>query len=215
MSTDPAFWDRLAVSYAARPVADPAAFDRKIEVMKAHLGPGAVVVDVGCGTGSLALRLAPFAREVHGVDYSSEMIRIARGKLVDAPHTGVQFHLGPADTGELPFPAASADLVSACSLLHLVPDRDAVLTRLFRLVKPGGHVVTSTVCLGDTWVPYGPILAVLRWVGKAPPVTLLTRARLAEDLRRAGFVDVVAPEVGAKPEVAFLVARRPADPPAG
>jgi len=209
MSTDPAFWDRLAEKYAAQPVADPAAFDRKIAVMVSHLRPDSVVLDVGCGTGSLALRLAPSAGHVHGLDLSPEMIRIARGKAAAAGAPPVTFHIGPFDDSFTALPDGSVDLLSACSLLHLVDDRAAALARAVRLLKPGGVFVTSTVCLGETWIPYGPMITVARWLGKAPEVTIFKKATLAEDLRRAGLVDVEAPDVGAKAEIAFFVAKRP------
>lgn len=209
MNAPAAFWDRIAEEYAAKPVADPAAFERKIAWMKARMGPSAAVLDVGCGTGSLATLLAPFAAEVHGLDFSPEMLRIARAKAAAQGLTNVHFHLGAIDAEELPFAEGRFDLVSACSLLHLVPDRDATLARLYRLVKPGGVFVTSTVCLAESWVPFVPILTVLRWFGKAPPVASLTRATLADDVRRAGFVEVEAPDVGAEAKVGFFVARRP------
>lgn len=205
----PTFWDRIAEEYAAKPVADQAAFERKIAVMRRHLGPRDRVVDLGCGTGSLALRLAPFAAEVHGVDFSPEMIRIAQGKLAAAEAPGVRFHVADATADPLPIADGSVDLVSACSLLHLVPDRAATLARIFRLLRPGGTFVTSTLCLRESWVPYGPLLTVLRWVGKAPPVWRLTKAELAAEVAAAGFADLDQPDVGAKAEVGFLTARRP------
>ena len=75
-----AFWDGIAEKYAKQPVADPDAFDAKIAITKSRMKPTDVVLDIGCGTGSLALRLADSAAEVHGLDISSEMIRIANGK---------------------------------------------------------------------------------------------------------------------------------------
>lgn len=207
MNADPTFWNRIADDYARRPVEDPAAFDRKIAIMKARLTPTDTVVDVGCGTGSLALRLAPAAGHVHGVDVSPEMIRIARGKAAGVDN--VTFHVAAFDDAFTALPDGSVDLLAACSLLHLVDDRDAALARMFRLLRPGGVFVTSTVCLGASWVPYAPILLGMYWLGKAPRVQIFTKQGLADDVRRAGFVAIEQPDVGAKPEIAFLVARRP------
>jgi len=167
------------------------------------------VLDVGCGTGSLALRLAPSAGHVHGLDISPEMIRIARGKAEAAGADSVRFHVGPFDERFTALPDGSVDLLSACSLLHLVEDRAAVLAQALRLLKPGGVFVTSTVCLGESWIPYRPLLTEMRWAGRAPPVWVFDKATLADDLRRAGLVDVEAPDVGAKGEIGFFVARRP------
>ena len=67
---DARFWDSIAEKYAAQPVEDQAAFDRKIAITKEHMEPTDVVLDIGCGTGSLALILAPHAAHVHGLDLS-------------------------------------------------------------------------------------------------------------------------------------------------
>lgn len=208
MTADPTFWNRIADDYARKPVEDPEAFERKIAVMKARIQPTDTVLDVGCGTGSLALRLAPFAGHVHGLDVSPEMTRIARGKAADQGAESVTFHTGAFDDTFGVIPDGSLDVLCACSLLHLVDDRGAALARLFRLLKPGGLLVTSTACLGESWVPYAPILAAMYWIGKAPRVWVFSKQALIEEIRRAGFVDVEAPDVGAKAEVGFIVARR-------
>ncbi len=212
MTADPTFWDKIARDYAARPLDDPAAFERKIEVMKRLLGPTDTVLDIGCGTGSLVLRLAPFAAQVHGLDLSSEMVGIARDKASAQGAANVTFHVGPFDESLSVFPAESLDGVSACSLLHLVEDRARALAGMFRLLKPGGFFVTSTVCLGESWIPYSPLLTVMRWIGKAPRVWVLTKDELAAEIGRAGFVDLQAPDVGANADIGIWVARRPASP---
>ncbi len=208
MSTDAKFWDGIADKYAARPVANPASFDRKIEITKARMRPTDAVLDVGCGTGSLALRLRGSAAHVHGLDVSSEMVRIAEQKATAQGATNVSFHVGDLESCGA-FEDASLDGILAYSLLHLVRDRDATLARIFRLLKPGGFFISSNACLGDSWVPYGAILPVMRWIGKAPYVSVYRRDQLEEEVRRAGFVDLSFPDVGAEDIVAFLVAMKP------
>ena len=69
--------------------------------------------------------------------------------------------------------------------------------------------IASSVCLGDGWVPYRAILAVMRWFGKAPVVHVYSREALLRDLRDVGFVDVTVRDVGAAKTVAFVVAKKP------
>lgn len=207
--TDATFWNAIAERYARKPVANPSAFERKIEVTAALLSPRSVVLDIGCGTGSLALRLAPFAGEVHGLDLSSEMVRIARDKAQAQQVGNVSFHTGPFDETFDALGDASLDLVCAYSLLHLLEDRGRALARIQRLLKPGGFFVSSTVCLRNSRMPYGPLLRVMRWFGKAPMVKLFSTDTLLDDLRQAGFVNLRQPEVGAEATIAFIVAGKP------
>jgi ubiquinone/menaquinone biosynthesis C-methylase UbiE len=209
MTADAAFWDGIAETYARKPVNDPDAFERKIAITRARIPPRAAVLDIGCGTGSLALRLAPGAGHVHGLDLSSEMIRIANGKAAAQGTGNVTFHTGPFDDSFTAFGDASLDVICAYSLLHLVEDRPAVLARIYRLLKPGGVFVSSTACLGESWAPYTPMLRVMRWLGKAPMVKSFSKRTLEDEIRRTGFVDLAAPDVGTKPTIAFLVAVRP------
>ena len=76
MSTDNLFWDKLAERYAKQPIADLASYERKLDVTKSRLSPTDVILDIGCGTGSLALELAPHVAAVHALDFSGEMIRV-------------------------------------------------------------------------------------------------------------------------------------------
>lgn len=209
MTAEAAFWNDLAERYARQPLANPGAFERKIEVTRARMRPRDVVLDIGCGTGSLALRLAASGATIHGLDISSEMIRIARGKAEAQGTENVSFHVGPFDSFDR-FEPGSLDGICAYSLLHLVEDLPATLARIYSLLRPGGFFVSSTVCLSDSWVPYRPILQVARWLGKAPRVVSLLRKRaLEEELRRAGFSGIEQPAVGAQSTIAFIVAEKP------
>lgn len=204
---DARFWDDAAEKYAAKAAADPSAFERKRAVLRELHRPDATVLEIGCGTGSLALAMAPHVGHVHAADISSAMIRIANEKKRDAGVTNVTFHHRPVDA---PLPVEDPlDAVWAFSILHLVEDRRGVLERLFAGLRPGGVFASSNVCLRGGWVPYGAIIAVLRWFGKAPRVFLYDRAMLCRELEAVGFVDVVEHDVGAEGRVAFVTAKKP------
>ena len=94
MSTDAKFWDAIAEKYAAKPVDDLSAFQRKQAITREHLHPGCTVLEIGCGTGSLALELSPFAGQIHALDVSAEMLRIADQKKQARGVTNVTFRQG-------------------------------------------------------------------------------------------------------------------------
>ena len=59
-----------------------------------------------------------------------------------------------------------------------------------RLLEPGGAFIPSSVNLDETWVPYGAILAVMHWFGRAPVVHGYDRETIMREIREAGFVEV-------------------------
>jgi len=209
MTANAAFWDRIAEKYAKSPVANPEAFEAKIAVTKSHMKPTDVVLDIGCGTGSLVLRLAGSAAHVHGLDLSSEMIRIANGKAEEQKVDNVTFHTGAFYDSFRALEAESLDGICAYSLLHLVEDRSAALEQIFGLLKPGGFFISSTVCIGESWVPYRPLIWFMRLIGKAPMVKIFDKRTLEDEIRRGGFVELSQPDVGAKADIAFIVAKKP------
>jgi ubiquinone/menaquinone biosynthesis C-methylase UbiE len=112
-------------------------------LMPAHLQPGESVLDVGCGTGTLAIaakrRVGP-AGTVYGVDASPEMIARASKKAKKAG-AEVIFQTGLAES--LPFPDARFDAVLSTVMLHHLP-RDARqqgLREMRRVLKPGGRLL--------------------------------------------------------------------------
>ena len=187
MHADAAFWNKLAEFYAAKPVDDPAAFDRKVAITRERIRPGDTVLNVGCGTGSLSLRLADTGATLHGVDISSEMVRIARAKVAAAGVDNIQFHVSRFEDFDA-FGPASVDVLMAYSLVHLVDDIPGTLRQMHDLVRPGGVFISSTVVLGDGWMPYRPLLRVMYWLGRAPRVVQVVRRQdLLNAMAAAGF----------------------------
>lgn len=212
MTNTSKFWDDRADAYSKKPVANQAAYQRKLEITKARLAKDQRILDIGCGTGSLAIELAPHVKQVHAMDLSIAMVDIGIAKAVRGGVFNVVFHHAAIDD-TLPFEPESFDGICAYNVLHLVPDRTAALAKIHRLLKPGGFFISSTACLDDTWVPYGVIISVMQWMGKAPPVDLFKTAELLDDMRDAGFEGMTNHDVGAGRTMAFVVATKPAHAP--
>jgi SAM-dependent methyltransferase len=126
------YWDRIAPRYARRPVADPAAYDAKLARVRALLRARDRMLEIGCGTGSTALTLAPAVSEIVATDLSEGMIAIAEGKRADAEISNVRFLR--AGAGDI-LPGAPFDVIAAFSLLHLVEDVPAVLDAVHDAVE--------------------------------------------------------------------------------
>jgi ArsR family transcriptional regulator len=99
--------------------------------------PTWTVGDLGCGTGALALRLAPFAQQVIGIDASREMLAAARARAHDARH--VTFKRGELEA--LPLADATLDLAVLALVLHHVGEPVAALAEVRRVLVPGGRLL--------------------------------------------------------------------------
>lgn len=80
MSNEARFWDKHAASNALRPVADQKTYEKKVELTRSYFHDDFDVRELGCGTGSTALVLAPHVRHILATNTSPAMIDIARGK---------------------------------------------------------------------------------------------------------------------------------------
>jgi SAM-dependent methyltransferase len=112
--------EQVVAVYHQRPPYPAEAIDLLLE-----LANGGAVLDLGCGTGDLARRIAPHVERVDAVDFSAAMV--ARGKqLPGGDHPGIRWQVSPAETADLQGPYA---LATAGESLHWM-DWDVVLPRL-------------------------------------------------------------------------------------
>jgi ubiquinone/menaquinone biosynthesis C-methylase UbiE len=149
--------------------------------------PGEHVLDVGCGTGTLAVALKSRvgAGEVCGIDASPEMIEVAKGKAVKAG-CAVDFQVAPIEA--LPFADVSFDLVTSSLMLHHLPDnlKRKGLAQVRRVLKTGGRFMAVDF-VAHSHSPLGHLLAVFGHARGASTVDTLTPM-----LKEAGFSDVEA-----------------------
>lgn len=109
----------------------------------AGLRPGESVLDVGCGTGSLAIvakRRLGAGGTVCGIDASPEMIARARRKA-EAAGLNVAFRLAAVE--RLPYPDATFDVVLSSLMIHHLPEelRRPAFAEIRRVLKPGGRLL--------------------------------------------------------------------------
>ena len=205
------FWDRIARKYAADPIADMAGYEATLRRVQGLLTMEQNVLEIGCGTGSTALRLAPFTERLLATDVSSEMIAIAREKLAAQPVPQLSFAVADADV-PMAHPGGY-DAVLAFNLLHLVTDLDHALALAMRALRPGGLLISKTACISEMnpLIPY-LALPLMRAMGKAPHVLCFDAGALQAAMVRQGL-EIVAVErhgtKGKKDIRVFIVARKP------
>jgi len=191
MRANAEFWDRIARKYAADPIADQAGYDRTIARVRDLLGPRDRVVELGCGTGSTALKLADGTGSYLATDFSAGMIAIAEERLAAAPVDQLHFRLATA--GDLIGHEAPFDAALGFNYLHLVDDLPGTLDAIGGMLVPGGLFVSKTPCLGDMNPLIRLAIPLMQLIGKAPHVIVLSATALQAAIRAAGF-EIVACE---------------------
>jgi arsenite methyltransferase len=130
--------DRAAESFAG--VANPFSLGR--------LGRGERVLDLGCGAGTDSLVAAQMVGpdgSVTGIDMTPEMLARARAAAEEMGADNVDFVEGEAE--HLPFPDESFDVVISNGVIDLIPDKDAVLSEIFRVLRLGGRMQIADVTI--------------------------------------------------------------------
>jgi ubiquinone/menaquinone biosynthesis C-methylase UbiE len=133
-------WDELRSGYFTAEMRDAA-------IARAQLPPGAVVADVGAGTGFVIDGLLPVASRIVGFDASPEMLAVARQKFADVE----QVTFREAEGAALPAADDSFDAVFANMYLHHAPEPEAAIREMARLLRPGGKLVITDLDSHDQY----------------------------------------------------------------
>lgn len=179
------FWNRHAKRYAEKPIDDEKTYQHKLEITRQYFTPTSSVLEIGCGTGSTALLHAPFVKSIYATDYSEKMIEIAQEKLNSSDIKNVDFRCTSAE--ELSTLKESFDAILALNVLHLIKDIKGSLDIIYKLLKPSGFFVSSTVCVGDFMKIMKFIGPLGSKIGLIPYINVTTRSEFEKLLLDTGF----------------------------
>ena len=112
--------------------------DAKYERLILEHARDAVVLDYGCAKGEWALKIAPIARKVHGIDISD--VAIAAGQAEAAARGLENAHFDAMDAHQMEFPDNTFDLVFGLGIIHHLDTRKS-LEEVARVLKPGGVAI--------------------------------------------------------------------------
>ena len=178
-----------------------------------HLEPGLRVLDFGCGPGTISVGLAVAVEpgELHGIDMEESQIDLARSAAEAGGHGNATFHVG--DVTDLPFEDDSFDIAHCHAVLMHVPDTQATLAEVKRVLKPGGIVASREVFVSSSFLEPGEEKMASAW---ATFSSLLAanggHPQMGKELRstflEAGFSDIQTSAsfdfFGTAEDVAFL-----------
>lgn len=114
----------------------------------AQPAPGKRYLDVGTGNGAAAVHMArTYRMDVTGVDLDPAQIALAQ----EAGHDLLNVRFQTVDGRDLPFDDASFDIVSTFKVTHHIPNWQAAVAEMLRVVKPGGYFVYNDLVL-PSWL---------------------------------------------------------------
>ena len=160
------------------------------------LKPGLTMLDFGCGPGTLSVGLARAVEpgEFHGIDIEESQIDLAQAAAEAGGHSNASFQV--ADATDLPFEDNTFEVAHCHTVLNHIPDTQAVLGEVKRVLKPGGIIscreLVAASCfsepaysLAGAWATFSTMVAAN---GGHPQMGKELKSRLVE----AGLVDIRA-----------------------
>ena len=113
-----------------------------------HAEPGQIILDLGCGAGTdllIAAQMTGPSGRVVGVDMTASMLETARRSAGAMGLENVELHEALIES--VPIEDASVDMVISNGVIDLVPDKDAVLDEIDRVLRPGGRLQIADVVI--------------------------------------------------------------------
>ena len=121
-----------------------------------RLRPGMKLLDFGCGPGNISVGLADAIApgEFHGIDMEESQVELARAAAKAGGHDNMTFHVG--NVYELPFEDNTFDAAHCHAVLMHVPDTQAALAEVKRVLKPGGVIGSREVIVASSFLEPQP-----------------------------------------------------------
>jgi ubiquinone/menaquinone biosynthesis C-methylase UbiE len=207
MSKSDKFWDKVAKKYAKSPISDEVNYQKKLSETQSFLTPEMRALEFGCGTGTTAIHHAPYVKHIDAIDISENMIEIGREKVNAANIKNIKFTRGTLT--EFNADTSSLDAVLGLNVIHLLPNWQATVSEVARILKPGGVFISSTGCLGNSYLRFiKPFVPLGKLLGLMPDVFVLTETALANEITDAGFEIESQWHHGMKDINVFIIARK-------
>jgi phosphatidylethanolamine/phosphatidyl-N-methylethanolamine N-methyltransferase len=198
-----AYWDGLAARYDRTMLLLGGPMPRMVELVADAVRGRECVLEIAAGTGLVTVGIAPVAGHVVATDYAPAMVERLAARTRELANVSTRV-LDVYDCAE---PDASYDAVVAANVLHLLPDLDAGLDVMLRVLRPGGRLVVPTY-LHDATIVSRSLSAVMSAAG-FPGRRRFTLERLVGVVEGRGMRNVRTEAIGGLLPIGFVAAEKP------
>lgn len=204
-NTNKKFWEKVAKIYTAFMSKNDKTYDVICKYLEGYIGDEKKVLELACGTGQITFRMAHKADFWTATDYSESMVKEAeKRKIQEAKDTNITFQV--QDATNLTYEDNTFDLVVIANALHIMPDPEAALKEINRVLKEDGILFAPTFVYEKG---YSKLLIWLMERFGFKTYYKWKKDEFVEYVRGKGFRDVDASLVKAKPlSECVLIARK-------
>lgn len=206
MNKSEKFWDRIANQWDKRDNELDEISIKAIEITKKYLNKSDILLDYGCGIGTITNEIAPLVKEIHGIDISSRMIDVAKRRASEQKTENVLYV--QATIFDERFEKGSFNVITAFNILHLLEDTAMVIQRINELLTPNGIFISATPCMGERLAFLGIFLSLLSKIGIVPYVKMLNFSQLESLIADGNFQISVTEHLQHSEPNYFIAARK-------
>lgn len=142
MSSNITYWNNDAAGYDKRAKKSAKAYQMIIKLLKNEVSPEMSVLDIGTGTGEIPINISGNVKYIDAVDFSSEMIQVAKNKMEEKGIKNISFLI--QNSNQMSYKDNSFDIILMTNLLHVVPNPENVIDEAKRLIKKDGKIIISS-----------------------------------------------------------------------
>jgi ubiquinone/menaquinone biosynthesis C-methylase UbiE len=197
------FWDRISKNYDQQDDQYDQAYYEKINNF---LEPSDTVLDFACGTGSFSILISDNVKEIHAIDISSKMLKIAQRKADEGAISNINFLHSTIFDERLK--RESYEVILAFNILHLLEDTPKVMQRINFLLKPGGYFISDTPCLGEKKSFVGVVTVLISKLHILPYVNNFSIDELIGSIEVGNFQIIETEKLSQTPPTMLIVAKK-------
>jgi len=164
-----------------------------------------VVLDFGCGPGTITNEIAENVKMIHAIDLSSGMIEVAKGKSEERKIKNVNFT--QSTIFDERFESESFDVILTFNVLHYIEDTQKIMQRVNELLKPGGVFISATACLRERRSFLSILMVLLTKIRIIPAMRFFKISELENIIEKGKFRIMETKNLSNLPDC-FIVAKK-------